>query len=86
MIKVRTACRVDAFPAGSKATVNIGKVALDSEQPCPQTRVHSTKHSQTTPTKRSIRRTHVLIGEGVAKSAIGSGLVERPAHRLKQCL
>jgi hypothetical protein len=29
MIKVRTAYRVDEFPAGSKATVNIGKVALD---------------------------------------------------------
>ena len=55
MIKVRTAYRVGEFPAGGQTTVNVGKVALDSEQPCPQTRVHSIKHRQGAPTKRAIR-------------------------------
>jgi hypothetical protein len=87
MIKVRTAYRVGEFPAGSQTTVNVGKVALDSEQPCP-------KHACILPSivkprqrrDRFERLSSSLIGQGIAKSAIGSGLVERLTHRLKQCL
>jgi hypothetical protein len=87
MIKVRTAYRADEFLPAVKLLRTSARLPWTASSRAPNTRAFYQASSNRANEEIDLSDClQVLIGQGIAKSAIGSGLVERLTHRLKQCL